>query len=95
MEYALKFHNSDLSLDKIEDLINQRNNMKVILEKTYESMNILMKKFNENDNNITSISKTPKNKYCDFNASLGIDIIDIKSNHKLIEDNMKLKDILK
>jgi hypothetical protein len=69
--------------------------MKVILEKTYESMNILMKKFNENDNNITSISKTPKNKYCDFNASLGIDIIDIKSNHKLIEDNMKLKDILK
>jgi hypothetical protein len=27
--------------------------------------------------------------------SLGIDIIDIKSNHKLIEDNMKLKDILK
>jgi len=95
LEYALKFHNSDLSLDKIEDLINQRNNMKVILEKTYESMNILMKKFNENDNNITSISKTPKNKYCDFNASLGIDIIDIKSNHKLIEDNMKLKDILK
>lgn len=40
--------------------------MKVILEKTYESMNILMKKFYENDNNINSISKTPKNKYCDF-----------------------------
>jgi hypothetical protein len=57
-----------LSLDKIEDLINQRNNMKVILEKTYESMNILMKKFNENDNNLTSISKTPKNKYCDINV---------------------------
>ena len=42
--------------------------MKVILEKTYESMNILMKKFNENDNNLTSISKTPKNKYCDINV---------------------------
>ena len=63
LEYAIKFHNSDLSLDKLEDLINQRNNMKIILEKTYESMNILMKKFNENENNINTISKTPKNKY--------------------------------
>jgi hypothetical protein len=63
LEYAVKFHKTDLSLEKIEDLINQRNNMKIILEKTYESMNILMKKFNDNDNHINSISKTPKNKY--------------------------------
>ena len=59
LEYAIKFQKFDISLDKIEDLINQRNNMKIILEKTYESMNILMKKFSENDNNLNSIPKTP------------------------------------
>lgn len=62
LEYAVKFLRSDLSLEKIEDLINQRNNIKIILEKTYESMNILMKRFNENEPNLNSFSKTPKNK---------------------------------
>ena len=62
LEYAINFRKFDLSVEKIEDLINQRNNMRIILEKTYESMNVLMKKFNENENNINSITKTPNNK---------------------------------
>lgn len=62
LEYAIRFHNTDLSLEKLEDLINQRNNMKIILEKTYESMNILMNKYNENDPNLKPISKTPTSK---------------------------------
>lgn len=95
LEYAVKFLRSDLSLEKIEDLINQRNNIKIILEKTYESMNILMKRFNENEPNLNSFSKTPKNKYIWLWSSFSIDLNGIKNNNKLIEDNQKLKDILK
>jgi len=43
-EFALKFNQSDLSLNKIEDLIYQRDCIKSLVEKTFESLQTIMDK---------------------------------------------------
>ncbi len=43
-EYAIKFKSSDLSLNKIDDLIYQRDCIKSLVEKTFESLQTMMDK---------------------------------------------------
>lgn len=44
LEYAVKFKQSDLSLAKIEELIYQRDCTKSLVEKTFESLQLMTDK---------------------------------------------------
>lgn len=41
-EYAVRLHNSNLSLNHLEEILYHRNCMKVYMDKTFESMQCMM-----------------------------------------------------
>ena len=47
LEFAIKFHNSNLSLEKIEDLVYQRDCIKSLVEKTFESLQSMSEKLSQ------------------------------------------------
>ena len=51
-EFAVKFNQIDLSVAKIEDLIYQRDCVKSLVEKTFESLRSLTEKLNHIEKDI-------------------------------------------
>ena len=80
IDYAIKFKESDLSLSSIEDLIYQRDCIRAICEKTFESLRALNLKLNDLQKEITTY-----NEY-------GKDSEEIRKD--LENDNLKLRDLL-
>ena len=78
--YVIKFKESSLSLNSIEDLIYQRECIKSISEKTFESLKITSDKLSELENQIKSFNDNGNN---------------IELNKNLIDDNLKLRELLK
>ena len=78
--YVIKFKESSLSLNSIEDLIYQRECIKSISEKTFESLKITSDKLSELENQIKSFNENGNN---------------IELNKNLIDDNLKLRELLK
>ncbi len=78
--YAIKFKESSLSLNSIEDLIYQRECIKSISEKTFESLKITSDKLSELENQIKSFNDNGNN---------------IELNKNLLDDNLKLRELLK
>ena len=80
IDYAIKFKESDLSLNSIEDLIYQRDCIRAICEKTFESLRAMNLKLNDLQHEIIT-----------FNES-GRDSEEIRKD--LENDNLKLRDLL-
>ena len=78
--YVIKFKESSLSLNSIEDLIYQRECIKSISEKTFESLKITSDKLSELENQIKSFNENGNN---------------IELNKNLMDDNLKLRELLK
>ena len=78
--YAIKFKESDLSLNSIEDLIYQRDCIKSICEKTFESLQTMTAKLNDLEKEIKSFNE---------NGSTSEEV-----KKDLVNDNMKLRDLL-
>lgn len=78
--YAIKFKESDLSLNSIEDLIYQRDCIKSICEKTFESLQTMTAKLNDLEKEIKSFNE---------NGSTSEEV-----RKDLVNDNMKLRDLL-
>ena len=76
--YAIKFKESDLSLNSIEDLIYQRDCIKSICEKTFESLQTMTAKLNDLEKEIKSFNENGNE--------------EVKKD--LVNDNMKLRDLL-
>ena len=76
--YAIKFKESDLSLSSIEDLIYQRDCIKSICEKTFESLQTMTAKLNDLEKEIKSFNENGNE--------------EVKKD--LVNDNMKLRDLL-
>ena len=77
-DYAIKFKESDLSLNSIEDLIYQRDCIKSICEKTFESLQTMTAKLNDLEKEIKSFNENGNE--------------EVKKD--LVNDNMKLRDLL-
>ena len=56
-EYAIKFKDSALSLQKIEDLIYQRDCLKSLVEKTFESLQSMTDKLKSMDKEIQNFNE--------------------------------------
>jgi hypothetical protein len=54
-EFAVKFHESDLSINKIEELIYQRDCLVSLVEKTYESLQTMSEKFADMESQIKAM----------------------------------------
>ena len=78
--YIIKFKESLLSLNSIEELIYQRECVKSISEKTFESLKIMTEKLSELENQVKSFNEKSNNE-------------EIKKN--LMDDNLKLREMLK
>ena len=78
--YIIKFKESLLSLNSIEELIYQRECVKCISEKTFESLKIMTEKLSELENQVKSFNEKSNNE-------------EIKKN--LMDDNLKLREMLK
>ena len=78
--YIIKFKESLLSLNSIEELIYQRECVKCISEKTFESLKIMTEKLSELENQVKSFNEKSNNE-------------EIKKN--LMDDNIKLREMLK
>ena len=78
--YIIKFKESLLSLNSIEELIYQRECVKSISEKTFESLKIMTEKLSELENQVKSFNEKSNNE-------------EIKKN--LMDDNIKLREMLK
>ena len=76
--YAIKFKESELSLNSIEDLIYQRDCIKSICEKTFESLQTMTAKLNDLEKEIKSFNENGNE--------------EVKKD--LVNDNMKLRDLL-
>ena len=76
--YAIKFKESSLSLNSIEELIYQRDCNKSFSDKTFESLKLMMNKLSDLQNQIKS--------YKEKNTE------EIKNN--LLNDNLKLRELL-
>ncbi len=78
--YAIKFKESSLSLNSIEELIYQRDCIKSISEKTFESLKLMNDKLTELEHQIKSFNENENNE---------------ETKKNLINDNLKLKEMLK
>ena len=78
--YIIKFKESLLSLNSIEELIYQRECVKSISEKTFESLKIMTEKLSELENQVKSFDENNNNE-------------EVKKN--LMDDNIKLREMLK
>ena len=78
--YIIKFKESLLSLNSIEELIYQRECVKSISEKTFESLKIMTEKLSELENQVKSFNELRNNE-------------EVKKN--LMDDNIKLREMLK
>ena len=78
--YVIKFKESILSLNSIEELIYQRECVKSISEKTFESLKLMIEKLKELENQVKSFNKNGKNE---------------EINKNLMDDNIKLREMLK
>ena len=78
--YIIKFKESLLSLNSIEELIYQRECVKSISEKTFESLKIMTEKLSELENQVKSFNENNNNE-------------EVKKN--LMDDNIKLREMLK
>ena len=78
--YAIKFKESSLSLNSIEELIYQRDCVKSISEKTFESLKLMSVKLTELENQIKSFNENENTE---------------ETKKNLINDNLKLKEMLK
>ena len=78
--FALKFNESFLSLNSIEDLIYQRDCIKSLNEKIFESLKLMTQKLSDLENQIKSFNENGNNNE------------DIRKD--LVNDNMKLRDLL-
>ena len=83
-EYAIKFKHSDLSLNKIEDLIYQRDCIKSLVEKTFESLQSMMDKLLNMEKDLRA---TIGSGYFIYNHSKS-------ENISPTTDTQKLKDLL-
>ena len=61
IHYGIIFNESNLSLNKIEQLIYQRNCIQNLSDKVFESLQIITKKLNDLENLINSIKEQRKN----------------------------------
>ena len=78
--FALKFNESFLSLNSIEDLIYQRDCIKSLNEKIFESLKLMTQKLSDLENQIKSFNENGNNNE------------DIRKD--LVNDNIKLRDLL-
>ena len=78
--FALKFKESFLSLNSIEDLIYQRDCIKSLNEKIFESLKLMTQKLSDLENQIKSFNENGNNNE------------DIRKD--LVNDNIKLRDLL-
>ena len=78
--FVIKFKKSILSLNYMEEILYQRECLKSISEKTFESLKLMIEKLTELENQVKSFHKNDNNE-------------EIKKN--LMDDNLKLREMLK
>ena len=78
--FVIKFKESILSLNSMEELLYQRECIKSISEKAFESLKLMIEKLKELENQVKSFHKNDNNE-------------EIKKN--LMDDNLKLREMLK
>lgn len=78
--YAIKFKDSNLSLSTIENLIYQRDCVKSICDKTFESLQATMEKLNNLQREIKSFNENGKSNE--------------EMRKELVNDNIRLRDLL-
>lgn len=60
IEYAVRLHNSNLSLNYLEDILYHRNCMRVYMDKTFESMQSMMSRISMLENELKETSNDNK-----------------------------------
>jgi hypothetical protein len=61
-EYAVRLHNSNLSLNHLEEILYHRSCMKVYMEKTFESMQSMMSRINVLESELRELTDSNKQK---------------------------------
>ena len=61
-EYAVRLHNSNLSLNHLEEILYHRNCMKVYMDKTFESMQVMMSRISLLENELRELTDSSKQK---------------------------------
>lgn len=59
-EFGVRLHNSNLSLNYLEEILYQRNCMRIYMDKTFESMQGMMSRISVLENEIKEISDSNK-----------------------------------
>ena len=70
INYGIIFNESNLSLNKIEQLIYERNCIQNLSEKAFESLQLLSKKISDLENIINNIREEQKNREKEYNKEI-------------------------
>ena len=100
INYGIIFNESNLSLNKIEQLIYERNCIQNLSEKAFESLQLLSKKISDLENIINNIRETKNNNEKKYNKEIeNIENMTDVSNKNILDrdknDKKEKKDINK
>ena len=88
INYGIIFNESNLSLNKIEQLIYERNCIQNLSEKAFESLQLLSKKINDLENIINNIREEQKNRDKEYNKEISkMENMSNNNDSKIIENN--------
>ena len=88
INYGIIFNESNLSLNKIEQLIYERNCIQNLSEKAFESLQLLSKKISDLENIINNIREEQKNREKEYNKEISkMENMSNNNDSKIIENN--------
>jgi len=88
INYGIIFNESNLSLNKIEQLIYERNCIQNLSEKAFESLQLLSKKISDLENIINNIREEQKNRDKEYNKEISkMENMSNNNDSKIIENN--------
>ena len=88
INYGIIFNESNLSLNKIEQLIYERNCIQNLSEKAFESLQLLSKKISDLENIINNIREEQKNIDKEYNKEISkMENMSNNNDSKIIENN--------
>ena len=86
INYGIIFNESNLSLNKIEQLIYERNCIQNLSEKAFESLQLLSKKISDLENIINNIREEQKNREKEYNKEIST-MENMSNAHNVSEKN--------
>ena len=86
INYGIIFNESNLSLNKIEQLIYERNCIQNLSEKAFESLQLLSKKISDLENIINNIREEQKNREKEYNKEIS-KMENMSNAHNVSEKN--------